>query len=123
MQRKTSMSVLLITHDLAVVAEMAKRVAVMYAGMIVEEAPVDELFSNPLHPYTQGLLNCIPIPGARGRRLAPIRGQPVDLQDLPRGCSFAPRCPYVQDICQSERPPLKSLNSSDSHMSACVLPP
>ncbi|HNB21299.1 MAG TPA: ABC transporter ATP-binding protein, partial [Candidatus Melainabacteria bacterium] len=88
-QREHGMSILLITHDLGVVAEMCDNVAVMYAGSVVEMAEVNELFKNPLHPYTIGLMNSLPRPG--NKRLTPIQGQPPSLVDLPKGCRFADR--------------------------------
>lgn len=106
MREEIGMAILLITHDLAVVAEMAHRVLVMYAGQIMEEAPVDDLFSEPLHPYTVGLLKSIPrLRGTRGR-LYVIKGSVPDLGNLPLGCSFQPRCPEAGPRCQKERPRL-----------------
>ena len=91
--RETGSSLILITHDLGVVARYADRVAVMYGGRIVEAAPARELYARPQHPYTLGLLASVPrLDGAGGRRLVPIEGQPPDLASLPPGCSFAPRC-------------------------------
>jgi oligopeptide/dipeptide ABC transporter ATP-binding protein len=122
-QKHLGMSLLFITHNLGIAAQIAQRIYVMYAGRVVETGSSLKLLERPHHPYTQGLLNCIPIPGNRSRRLVPISGQPLDLQDLPPGCPFAPRCPSVHEICQRAMPPLRSVNSSDSHLSACVLPP
>ncbi|AJY74250.1 ABC transporter ATP-binding protein [Paenibacillus beijingensis] len=112
------LSIILITHDLGVVAETCDTVAVMYAGMIVEQAPVGELFAGPRHPYTQGLLSSIPKPGSR-ERLVPIEGQPPSLLDLPSGCRFASRCPYVMDKCGGRIPPL--FEAGPGHRSACWL--
>ena len=92
-------AILLITHDLGVVAEVCDSVAVMYAGEIVEKAPVKELFDSPMHPYTQGLLKCIPIPG-RKEKLVPIPGQPPKLYEDRSGCQFAPRCPHCRKECE-----------------------
>ena len=92
-------AILLITHDLGVVAEVCDSVAVMYAGEIVEKAPVKELFDSPMHPYTQGLLKCIPIPG-RKEKLVPIPGQPPKLYEERSGCQFAPRCPHCRKECE-----------------------
>lgn len=92
-------AILLITHDLGVVAEVCDTVAVMYAGEIVEKAPVKELFDSPIHPYTQGLLKCIPIPG-RKEKLEPIPGQPPKLYEERIGCQFAPRCPHCRKGCE-----------------------
>jgi oligopeptide/dipeptide ABC transporter ATP-binding protein len=103
LQRKMGLALLLITHDLGVVAEMADRVAVMYAGRIVEEAPVGELFSTPRHPYTRGLLASIP-GGAPGTRLQAIQGTVPPLGELPRGCSFTPRCPNRFEPCPKAHP-------------------
>ena len=105
-QRRRNMSMLLITHDLAVVAAVADRVAVMYAGEIVEEAPVDELFENPRHPYTQGLLRALPQVSIKRERLVPIPGLVPPPQLMPPGCRFAPRCSYAVDRCWTEHPEL-----------------
>jgi oligopeptide/dipeptide ABC transporter ATP-binding protein len=103
LQRKLGLALLLITHDLGVVAEMADRVAVMYAGRIVEEAPVGELFANPKHPYTRGLMASIP-GGAPGSRLQAIQGSVPPLGELPSGCSFTPRCPNRFEPCPKAFP-------------------
>ena len=103
-QRERSMSMLLITHDLAVVAAVADRVAVMYAGEIVEEAPVDELFSSPKHPYTQGLLRALPQVGYKRDKLESISGLVPPPQMMPPGCYFAPRCPHALEACWDEHP-------------------
>ena len=112
LQRDLGMAVVWITHDLGVVAGIADRVAVMYAGRVVEEAPVDDLFANPRHPYTRGLLASLPVLGeGRGRRtdLAVIPGLPPDPVHLPPGCAFYPRCPVRGDArCADEVPPLRS---------------
>jgi oligopeptide/dipeptide ABC transporter ATP-binding protein len=113
------MALILITHDLGVVAETADKVAVMYAGMIVEQAPVQQLFANPRHPYTQGLLASVPRPGNM-ERLTPIEGQPPNLYDLPSGCRFADRCPHVMEKCRNAVPPLLAVGDGDHH-SACWL--
>ena len=105
-QRERNMSMLLITHDLAVVAAVADRVAVMYAGEIVEEAPVDELFEDPRHPYTQGLLRALPQVSLRRERLVPIPGLVPPPQLMPPGCRFAPRCSYAIERCWTEPPEL-----------------
>ena len=105
-QRERHMSMLLITHDLAVVAAVADRVAVMYAGEIVEQAPVDELFEDPRHPYTQGLLRALPQVSVKRRRLDPIPGLVPPPQLMPPGCRFAPRCPHAIDQCWTEHPEL-----------------
>ncbi|GAA5153506.1 ABC transporter ATP-binding protein [Pseudonocardia eucalypti] len=100
------MAVVLITHDLALVAEEADRVAVMYAGRVVETGPVDEVFEAPRHPYTKGLLESVPSRGRRGEPLRSIGGVPPDPRALPSGCAYQERCPLVRDRCRSERPPL-----------------
>jgi oligopeptide/dipeptide ABC transporter ATP-binding protein len=107
LQQELGMALLLVTHDLGVVAEMAKRVIVMYAGRVVEEGSVGEIFSEPLHPYTQGLLRAIPPLAklAAGVRFATIPGMVPDLANLPKGCAFADRCPKVQPRCRQEEVP------------------
>ncbi|HEY3109674.1 MAG TPA: ABC transporter ATP-binding protein [Chloroflexota bacterium] len=103
-------AVILITHDLGVVAGMCERVAVMYAGYVVEEAPVGELFRNPRHPYTIALLQSVPRPDRdAGERLVPIEGVPPELDRLPVGCPFAPRCRYVQESCRERMPSLDAI--------------
>jgi peptide/nickel transport system ATP-binding protein len=108
MKRELKLSLLLITHDLGIVAETADRVAVMYAGRIVEEAPVGELFRDPKHPYTQGLMASIP-GGARGSRLRAIQGTVPALGQVPPGCAFAPRCPVRLEHCSSQVPGVTDL--------------
>jgi len=105
LQAERGMSVLLITHDLGVVAQSARRAAVMYAGRIVERAEVGDLFMEPLHPYTQGLLASLPRLDAPGARLTPIAGSVPDISALPRGCHFHPRCPHAFARCREEIPP------------------
>jgi oligopeptide/dipeptide ABC transporter ATP-binding protein len=110
LQAEAGMAMIFITHDLGVVAETADRVVVMYAGRKVEEASVDALFEQPLHPYTAGLIGATPIPGAeRAARLADIPGMVPPLNALPRGCAFAPRCPRAMERCRQELPQLKEL--------------
>ncbi len=106
LQQAEGTAIILITHDLGVVAKVCDRVNVMYAGRFVEEAPVDELFANPRHPYTRGLLASIPRLDQRTARLTPITGQPPNLMTLPPGCAFAPRCPNVLEQCRLSVPPL-----------------
>jgi oligopeptide/dipeptide ABC transporter ATP-binding protein len=106
LQREEGMAVLLITHDLGVVAETARRVAVMYAGRIVEEADVIALFERPRHPYTAGLLRSRPRLDAQHGKLVPIEGSVPDPQHRPPGCPFHPRCPYAEERCRREDPPL-----------------
>jgi peptide/nickel transport system ATP-binding protein len=115
------MAVMLITHAMGVVAETAQRVAVMYAGKVVEEAPVGELFSRPRHPYTQGLIRSIPRIDKAGRktRLASIAGVVPSLVDPAPGCRFAPRCPFAMPVCTASTPPLRKIGPD--HKVACVL--
>jgi len=101
-------SILLITHNLGIVAGIADHVAVMYAGKVVEYAPTEELFRNPRHPYTLALLKAVPRPGDPNQTVAPIPGSPPDLMRLPPGCSFYDRCPFREDRCKEEAPPLES---------------
>ncbi len=115
-------SVMLITHDLGVVAGTAEYVNVMYAGHIVESAPVKQVFETPAHPYTVGLLHSIPrLDDQRGIKLNPIAGQPPDLLNPPAGCPYAPRCPKVQSRCREERPQLMPVGRSDQ-VAACFYP-
>ncbi len=120
LKAETSSAILLITHDLGVVAEMCDRVAVMYAGKIVEQATVDDLFFDPQHPYTRGLLNSIPRLTTSGRRLHVIEGMVPSMYDLPTGCRFHPRCPQALDICRREQPPTLTLNGQ-GRQAACWL--
>jgi peptide/nickel transport system ATP-binding protein len=113
------MSVILITHDLGVIAEVAETVVVMYAGKVVETAPVETLFAKPQHPYTQGLLNSIPSPDKLGQRLNAITGVVPHPLNLPPGCTFAPRCPYKFEPCEAAFPALD--NTAPDHKVACYL--
>ncbi|SFG27665.1 ABC transporter ATP-binding protein [Sporolactobacillus nakayamae] len=115
---ETHAGVLLITHDLGVVAEVCDRVAVMYAGKIVEQAPVDELFHHPQHPYTKGLLASVPKIGSR-KKLIPISGHPPNLYEMQGGCLFQERCPFAFDRCKKTEPPLHKI--AEHHHSACHL--
>ena len=118
--RELNMATVLITHDLGVIAGLSDRVVVMYGGRIVEEAPVDKLFTNPYHPYTRGLLESMPrIDEISRDTLYTISGQPPDLQALPPGCSFEPRCEYAFDRCQTEVPELRSID--EHRVKACHL--
>jgi oligopeptide/dipeptide ABC transporter ATP-binding protein len=111
-------AMIIITHNLGVVARYAQRVLVMYAGKIIETGTAQEIYHNPSHPYTLGLLKSVPrLDEARKVSLDPIEGLPPDLVDLPVGCSFAPRCPYVYERCTQETPVL--MNHSDGHTTAC----
>ncbi len=109
-QKEQGMSILLITHDLGVVAEMCSRVIVMYAGKIVEEAPVEILFGNPTHPYTQGLIASVPKLGSGVKVLPSIPGSVPDLSSMPTGCRFAPRCKYASEKCRQQEPELVAVN-------------
>ena len=111
--------IILITHDLGIIAEMADNVVVMYAGKVVEESPVNELFEAPKHPYTQGLLASIPVLGEVKDKLAVIPGSVPSLRNLPPGCRFAGRCPHVMDICRVEEPGL--LKISENRTARCWL--
>ncbi len=118
LQHEHNTALILITHDLGVVAGMTDRINVMYAGHIVETAPTEELFENPKHPYTVGLLNSIPrLDAPRKERLNPIRGLPPDLIDLPDMCPFVPRCDFAREKCSEKNPPLFDVNPV--HRSAC----
>jgi oligopeptide/dipeptide ABC transporter ATP-binding protein len=111
LKEELDMAIMLITHDLGVIAEMAKRVVVMYAGRVVEEADVVSLFRKPLHPYTEGLLNSIPRLNRPKGRLHVISGQVPNPVNLPQGCSFNPRCPYAKDICGERTPELADVGA------------
>jgi peptide/nickel transport system ATP-binding protein len=117
LQAERGMAVLLITHDLGVVAEVCHRVAIIYAGRIVEMAPVGSIFSSPMHPYTRGLLRCLPHPSRFGQPLSSIDGAPPDLRRIGGGCRFAPRCPSVRDSCRVDEPAL--MERSPGHLVAC----
>ena len=118
LRKETQMSILLITHNLGIVAQYADRVAVMYSGKVVELAPVEELFSSPAHPYTRGLLNSLPKDGAK---LETIPGSVPHPAYLPEGCAFYPRCTEKLDRCMKEIPPLVSIYGKNSHQTACWL--
>ena len=117
LQRETNMSIIIITHDLGMIAELAKRVAVFYAGRIVEEAPVKEIFRNPRHPYTIGLLGCVPAINSNARRLYAIEGGIPDPANLPPGCPFHPRCRYAAEICRLDEPQKRMCGAG--HFVAC----
>ena len=122
MKQRFGMAIMLITHAMGVVAENAQRVVVMYAGKVVEEASVEELFANPRHPYTQGLIRSIPRVDSRLRdkvRLEQIPGTVPSLLNPPTGCRFAARCRYVTDPCRSAEPPLRTV--APDHKAACIL--
>ena len=120
LQKKLGMAVILVTHDLGVIAEMCDEVAVMYAGHIVEYGTADEIFYEPSHEYTKGLIGSIPrLDATDHERLGPIEGQPVDLLNPPAGCPFAPRCKSCMKICLREMPPKTELSAT--HYSHCWL--
>jgi len=120
LRKKLDMSIIMITHDLGVVASMCEKIAVMYAGNIVEYGTSDEIFYSPSHEYTKGLINSIPRLDLESReKLVPIEGQPVDLLNLPAGCPFAPRCRNCMKICLTQMPPKTVL--SDTHYTQCWL--
>ena len=118
--RETGAALMLITHDLGVVARYADRVMVMYGGRMVEQATATDLYSHPRHPYTRGLLASIPrLDSDTSRRLEPIPGSPPDLASLPPGCAFAPRCRHASSLCSTQRPELRA--AASSHLHACIL--
>ena len=117
LQRRLGLGLILVTHDLGVAAEIADDALVMYAGRIVEQTTVERLFSQPIHPYTRGLMAATVRRGQRGRALVPIPGAPPDLAALPPGCAFAPRCPEAIDECRSRRPELAEIEAH--HLARC----
>lgn len=123
LQEELGMAIILITHDLGVIAEMVKRVIVMYAGKIVEEADTNTIFENPNHPYTQGLLKSIPRLGSKAKsrkqRLQEIPGIVPSVYDLPEGCTFSTRCIHTMDICREREPQLQRIG--DGHSCSCWL--
>ena len=122
LQSEFDTAVVVITHDLGVVAEMADEIAVMYAGRIVEKGTADTIFNGPEHPYTWGLLHSIPrMDAARDEALVPIQGRPPSLINLPGGCSFHPRCPYVREAHKRVDPVLDPVDGDPSHKVACLL--
>jgi peptide/nickel transport system ATP-binding protein len=121
LQQEFGSAIIMITHDLGVVAETADDVVVMYAANIVEHAPVNEIFTRPRHPYTWGLLGSLPRLDADVERLVQIPGQPPSLLNPPSGCRFHPRCPYVMSVCRTEEPPLVPVPGIDNHLQACHL--
>ena len=118
--RETGAALILITHDLGVVARYADRVCVMYGGRVVETGTAREIYKNPQHPYTIGLMSCVPrLDQVLGRRLVPIEGQPPDLTRMPPGCAFAPRCRFATEPCMTARPTLEDIGSG--HLKACFV--
>ncbi len=124
LQKEFGTAIIMITHDLGVIADMADDIVVMYAGAAVEKADRRDTFYNYHHPYTEGLLLSLPGYGdddTSKRRLRPIAGQPPSLINLPTGCKYHPRCPYVMDMCRSQEPPLRDIPGTGPHSSACWL--
>jgi oligopeptide/dipeptide ABC transporter ATP-binding protein len=113
LQQQSGTSVIWVTHDLGIVAQMCDRVNVMYAGRIVESAGVRKIYKAPQHPYTQALLASVPVMGSKRERLYQIDGQPPDLRSIPSGCPFWPRCPHAMDICREQYPPRTSAGGDD----------
>jgi peptide/nickel transport system ATP-binding protein len=118
LQARLGISVILVTHDISVVAYACDRVAVMYAGKVVESGPVRAVLEQPVHPYTMGLYNAFPDLGGAAGTLVPIAGSPPDLRDPPPGCRFAPRCPFVLEPCLSTSPVLEQAGEP-GHAGAC----
>ncbi len=116
-QKDTGVAIIFITHDLGIVAQMCDNVAVMYAGRIVEQGTIREIFKSPAHPYTEALLNSVPKVERRVERLYAIEGQPPAMFDLPNGCYFEPRCPYADDTCREKYPPV--FHSETGQTAAC----
>ena len=117
LQKELGMAIIMITHDLGVVAQMCDEVIVMYAGSICEQGTADEIFYNPRHEYTKGLMRSIPTANTAGQKLQPITGTPIDLLNMPAGCPFAPRCDAAMKICTKER--CASMQINDDHRAAC----
>jgi len=117
LQKELGMAIIMITHDLGVVAQMCDEVIVMYAGSICEQGTADEIFYNPCHEYTKGLMRSIPTANTFGQRLEPITGTPIDLLQMPKGCPFAPRCDAAMKICLRERAERMVIN--EFHYAAC----
>jgi oligopeptide/dipeptide ABC transporter ATP-binding protein len=117
LQKEFNLTTVVITHNLGLVAELADRIAVLYAGLVVEDAPAGGIFHQPLHPYTRGLIACVPNIDLDQDKLVTMEGSPPDLVDPPVGCAFAPRCPLVVDRCRAETPPL--VEHRAGHKAAC----
>jgi peptide/nickel transport system ATP-binding protein len=122
LQQEFGTAIIMITHDLGVIADLADDVVVMYAGATMEKSSQDDTFYAFHHPYTEGLLESLPGYGDDRTRLRPIKGQPPSLINLPSGCPYHPRCPYVMEICRTEDPPLRAIPGGVGHVSACWLP-
>jgi peptide/nickel transport system ATP-binding protein len=123
LQAELDTAVILITHDLGVVADVADDIVIMYSGRPMERADIKAAFTEPHHPYTQGLLQSIPAYASRTGKLHPIKGNPPSVMKLAKECPFAPRCPHVREECRKAAPPMKPVGHSEGHMSACILPP
>lgn len=117
LQKELGMAIIMITHDLGVVAQLCDEIIVMYAGGVCEQGTADEIFYNPKHEYTKGLMRSIPTADSGGEKLHPITGTPIDLLNMPKGCPFAPRCDNALKICITEQPPKIRIN--DDHYSSC----
>ena len=117
LQQKLQMSIIMITHDLGVIADVCDEIIVMYAGRVCERGTADEIFYNPCHEYTKGLIRSIPKFGSKHEKLVPIAGSPVDLLNLPAGCAFASRCDLAMQVCMKEHP--EEIRINDKHIAAC----
>lgn len=117
LQKELGMAIIMITHDLGVVAQMCDEIVVMYAGSICEQGTADEIFYNPQHEYTKGLIRSLPSANTAGKKLQPISGTPIDLLNMPKGCAFAPRCDAAMKVCLDTKPEKLALN--DSHAASC----
>ena len=117
LQRKLGMAIIMVTHDLGVIAQMADEIIVMYGGRVCERGTAEDIFYRPCHEYTKGLLHSIPNVDSMGQRLQPISGTPINLLNMPKGCAFCPRCDEVMKICLEQRPP--EIETPDGHHAAC----
>jgi peptide/nickel transport system ATP-binding protein len=120
LQKKLGMSMIYISHDIAVIAEVSDRIGVMYAGRLIEFGSAEQIFKHPLHPYTHGLMSAFPSIVGPKRQLSAMPGEPPDLINPPPGCRFHPRCPYAQEICKGEVPEYRDIG--DEHLAACYFP-
>ena len=119
LQKKLGMAIIMVTHDLGVIASMCDEIIVMYGGRVCERGTADDIFYRPAHEYTKGLLRSIPTAENNGERLVPIGGTPINLLNMPRGCAFCPRCDAAMKICLSQVP--EEIRISDSHLAACFM--
>jgi oligopeptide/dipeptide ABC transporter ATP-binding protein len=119
LKQELGLSILLITHNLGIVAEICDQMGVLYAGFVVESGSKEAIFGNPSHPYTRGLLNALPKPGESKKKLHTIRGSIPNFLDPPSGCRFHPRCDYTMDICKHQKPPVYEIEPG--HKVACYL--